>query len=262
MTVSRNNPLPVFFAWVFALSVPFWLLSAATGWQLLPDLSVSALMTFCPAVAASILVYRERGHRGVTDLLRRSLDYARIRPATWFVAIFLLMPAAMVATRWLISASAAPSIPIVKMPLLFIALFVGALGEELGWSGYAVDRMQRQNSALPAAVVLGAIWAAWHIVPLLEAQRPAMWIAWWCLFTVATRVLIVWIYNNAGRSVVAAALYHAVGNVCTIGFARYYDPRVTGLIIAIAAAFVTLLWGPRTFTRFAHPRFSASSRRP
>src|SRR5437016_14628081 len=106
MTVSRDNPLPVFFAWVFALSVPFWLLSVATGWQLLPDLPVSALMTFCPAVAASILVYRERGTGDVTALLRRSLDYARIRPATWYVAIFLLVPTAMVATRWTIDASA------------------------------------------------------------------------------------------------------------------------------------------------------------
>src|SRR5439155_11716926 len=201
MPASRDNALPAFFAWVLALSVPFWLLSAATGWQLLPDLPVSALMTFCPAVAASIVVCRERGTGGVTDLLRRSLDYARIRPATWYVAIFLLVPTAMVATRWLIDASAAgPTIAIGKTPILFVALFIGALGEELGWSGYAIDRMQKRWSALPAAVVLGAIWAAWHIVPLLDAQRPAMWIAWWCLYTIATRVLIVWIYNNAGRS--------------------------------------------------------------
>src|SRR5262245_24409880 len=72
---------------------------------------------------------------------------------------------------------------------MFLALFVAALGEELGWSGYAIDRMQARWNALAASLLLGLLWAAWHWVPLIQAHRPAAWIAWWSLYTVALRVV-------------------------------------------------------------------------
>jgi hypothetical protein len=84
---------------------------------------------------------------------------------------------------------------------------------------------------------------------LVQAHRSPAWIAWWCLGTVAQRVLIVWLYNNTGKSVFAAALFHAVSNVSTLLFPEYYDPRITGLITAFAVAIVTVVWGPRTLTR-------------
>ena len=63
----------------------------------------------------------------------------------------------------------------------------------------------------------------------------------------------VWVYNNTGRSVFATALFHAMGNVSTFLFPNYgshYDPRITGPIIAFAAAIVTAVWGPRTLARY------------
>src|SRR3954471_21964806 len=74
--------------------------------------------------------------------------------------------------------------------------------------------MQQRRTALQVGLVLGVAWALWHVIPLVQAHRPAAWIAWWSLGTVASRVIIVWLYNNAGRSVPAAALYHAVTNFC------------------------------------------------
>lgn len=61
---SSLKRLRVFFLLVFALSIPFWLMGAATDLQLMPGLSVSALMGFCPMVAALILVYRDKGATG------------------------------------------------------------------------------------------------------------------------------------------------------------------------------------------------------
>lgn len=118
--------------------------------------------------------------------------------------------------------------------------------------GFAVDRMQRRWGAFGAGVVLGVIWAAWHVVPFVQAHRPPEWIAWQSLFMVATRVLIVWIYNNTGRSVAAAILFHDVSNVAVFSFpdhGSHYDPRIAGLITAVVAAFVTVMWGPRTLAR-------------
>ncbi|HUI27346.1 MAG TPA: CPBP family intramembrane glutamic endopeptidase [Candidatus Kryptonia bacterium] len=143
-----------------------------------------------------------------------------------------------------------PQFRLVPGAVMFLAFFVAALGEELGWSGYATDPMQDRWNALQAGILLGVMWATWHIVPLLQAHRSATWIAWWCLFTVASRVLIVWLYNNTGKSVFAATLYHAVSNVSTVLFISYFDPRITGPIIAFAAAIVTVAWGPRTLARY------------
>jgi hypothetical protein len=67
---------------------------------------------------------------------------------------------------------------------------------------------------------------------------------------VALRVLIVWLYNNTGKSIFAAALFHATTNVSGITFAGYYHPGITGSIVALAAAIVTVLWGPRTLARY------------
>lgn len=65
----------------------------------------------------------------------------------------------------------------------------------------------------------------------------------------ALRVLIVWLYNNTGRSVFAATLFHAFSNVSSVTYSSYYDPHITGLIVAFVATIVVLVWGPRTLVR-------------
>lgn len=60
---------------------------------------------------------------------------------------------------------------------LFVAFFLFGIGEEVGWSGYAIDRMQSHWSALQASVTLGIVWAVWHIVPLVQAHRAPGWIS-------------------------------------------------------------------------------------
>ena len=88
------------------------------------------------------------------------------------------------------------------------------------------------------------MWAVWHWVPLMQAHRSPAWIAWWFLYTVASRVLIVWLYNNTGKSVFAAILYHDIMNVSWLLFPNYvshWNPRTTGLITAFATIIVTVV---------------------
>lgn len=250
---SRSRSPWKFFVLVFALSLPFWLAGALTRLQLFPGLPVSSFMFVCPVAAALILVYRENKTPGVTGLLLRSFDYKRIRSKIWYVPIILLMPAVMIISYALIRlmgvAVPAPQFTVLAALALFLALFTAALGEELGWSGYAIDPMQDRWSSVQASILLGLVWAAWHIVPYLQAHRALDWIAWQCLFTVAERVLLVWLYNNTGKSVFAAALFHTMANVSWLLFPVYgshYDPRTAGLITGFVAVVVTVVWGPRT----------------
>ncbi len=75
---SDASPL-TFFLLTFALAVPFLVIGAVTGIQLLPGLPVSALMVVCPATAALILAHRNNGAAGVKALLKRAFDYRRIK---------------------------------------------------------------------------------------------------------------------------------------------------------------------------------------
>jgi membrane protease YdiL (CAAX protease family) len=254
---DENRSQLKFFLLVFGLSIPFWLLGAMSDRQLLPGLSVSALMAFCPMVAALMLVYRVNKTAGVTELLRRSFDFKRIKATGWYAPILLLMPGVNVVVyglmRWMDIPLPAPQFPILAALLMFLAFFVGALGEELGWSGYVLDPLQARWSAIQASFILGAVTVIWHIVPLLLVHRSPTWIAWWSLYAIAARILIVWLYNNTGKSVFGVSLFHATLNLTWMLFPVYgshFDMRLGGMVMAFAAAMVTLVWGPKTLARY------------
>jgi membrane protease YdiL (CAAX protease family) len=244
--------VPAFLVLVVVFSVPFWI-AGASGRQLLPGLPVSALMAVCPLLAAAILVQRERGRAGVADLLARSVDPRQIRPRIWLVPILLLVPAITAAAYALMRLTGpplpAPSVSLPAAAVLFLVFVLFGAAEEAGWTGYATDPLQARLTALGAGLLLGLVWAAWHVGPLLQAQREPSWIAWWSLNTVALRVLIVWIYDNAGRSVATATLVHAVSNLCWQSFPENgsaWDPRVVGSLTAVVAVAAVVVWGPRT----------------
>ncbi len=257
-TKSRPRSPLKFFLLVFALSLPFLMAGSLVGHQLVPGVPVTALLVaFCPAAAAVILVYREGKTAGVSELLKRAFDCTRIRAKIWYAPMFLLMPGVTILSYgWMCWSGAPlpiPQIRVVATLAMSLAIFILALGEELGWSGYAIDPMQDRWGALPASILLGLVWALWHIVPLVQVHRSPAWIAWWCLGTVAARVLIVWLYNNTGKSVFAAAIFHATINVTWQWFpirGSYWDPRVNGVIMAIAAVGVAMVWGPRTLAGY------------
>ena len=261
MTTARDGAPPIrsplkFFLLVFALSVPFWLAGAMTDLQLMPGLSVSALMAFCPMAAALILVHRERGRAGATELLDRSLDFRRIPAKRWYVPILLLMAGVNLVVyglmRWMEMPLPAPKLLVSAAVLMFVAFFVGALGEELGWSGYITDSLQHRWNALQTGLLLGLVAVLWHLPALLLMHRALTWIGWWCLYAVAARILIVWLYNNTGGSVFAAAMFHATLNLSWMLFpvnGSHFDMRLGGLTMALTAAIVTLVWGPITLAR-------------
>jgi uncharacterized protein len=86
-------------------------------------------------------------------------------------------------------------------------------------------------------------------VPLIQAHHGPAWIAWKGLETLAARVLIVWLYNNTGKSLFAAVLFHALSNISVALFPNA-DSAVTGVLTVVVAGTVAFLWGARTLARF------------
>lgn len=239
-----------FFALVYLISIPFWLVSALTSATLSTDLPVSALMAVSPALAAIMLSYRERGSSGVAALLERLVQFYRGRAGRWYIAAVLLPIAIAVLTYAMLSVSGA-QLPSLHFPLRAalgssIAFLIAATFEELGWSGFATDPLQSRIGVSGASIVIGVVWATWHWIPLVQAHRQVDWIGWWSLGTVGQRVLIVWLYNRARGGVLAAVLFHTTMNVTQVGPLQSFGPggypleaiRASSLVIAVSAVLV------------------------
>ncbi len=203
-----------------------------------------------------LLEYRDGGARGLKTLLEKAWDYARIPSKVWYVPIVLLRPAVVVVAYGVMlgmgTALPSPELNVLPAVAMLLAFLIAASGEELGWSGYVLEPLQARWNALAAGLLIGLVGALWHIVPLVQAQRSASWIAWWCLAAVSSRVIVVWLYNGTRGSVFATILCHATSNLSWQLFPKngsHYDPRVIGLLLALVAVAVTLLGGRRSLAR-------------
>ena len=173
-----TNAVPFkFLVLVFALSIPFWILGyvATDLTKILPiKLPISALMAFCPLMAAAILTYKQRKMQGIKELLKQAFDYEKIKDKNWYLPIIFLMPITALFSYGYLKIIGVlmpePTISILSVILFFFVYFIGAIGEEIGWSGYAIDPLQNKYGALKASIILGIIWAIWHIIPLLPSS--------------------------------------------------------------------------------------------
>lgn len=267
-STPRTKPLLPYFLLVILFSLPFWWLGSLPGEPLKQvlraNLPTSALMLVCPLIAASILTYRQSGGKGLRGLFARAFDFHRIRNKIWYLPLLLLLPVifslSYALMRLLGRPLPEPRILFLDALIYFLLYFISAICEELGWTGYATDPLQSKWGALNAALFLGVFWAAWHAIPYIQAHNSAGWICWQCLYSVAQRVLMLWIYNNTGQSLFSAVLFHALSNLCWTLFPNYgshYDPLFTGLLASIAVGVVLMIWEPGTLARKRrgpHPR--------
>ncbi len=239
-----------FFALVFALSFPFWILGALgpDTTKILPiKLPISALMTFCPLIAAAILVYKKQKKRGVKQLLKQSFDFKKIINKKWFMPVVLLMPAIALLSFWYAKFTGGilpqPQPSVFSIFIFFFVYFIGAIGEELGWSGYVIDPLQSWFGAFKASLILGIIWAVWHIIPWSQTHQTATWIIWQSLATILLRVIMVWLFNNTGKSVFAMVLFHTMINISPYlipNYGSHYDPFIFAVLLFITVLVLML----------------------
>ena len=256
----KNHSPVKFFLLVFLLSIPFWILGAVTRdlTKILPiKLPISALMTFCPLLAAAILSYKEQKNQGVKELLNLSFDLQKIKDKKWYIPIFCLMPTIAALSYLYLKITGEilpePPIPFLLVIIFFFVYFIGAIGEEVGWSGYVTEPLQNQYGAFKASIIIGFIWAIWHIIPYSQAHQTPIWIFWQCIGTVFLRTIMVWIFNNTHKSVFAIILFHTMINISPYLFpsnGSHYDPFVFAILLPITAIAITWLWGTETLSKY------------
>lgn len=246
---SEHRPVIPFLILVFVLSMPFWILGSMLDIQLLPGLPIGALAVFTPGIAAAVLVYRDGRFLAVGCLLRRSFDADRITDRRWYF-LFVFFNPAVAALSFQIMRTigiAVPNPPPLTLAVLPLGAFsfIAALGEEIGWTGYATEPFLHRWGTLRGGMLLGVVWAAFHLILLTQVDRSAQWIAWWSLGTLSLRTIMVWLYEHAGASVFAAAIFHCMINLSWQLFpvnGSFYDPKIFSLVSLALGLLLAIAW--------------------
>jgi hypothetical protein len=119
------------------------------------------------------------------------------------------------------------------VPLAVYWLFAdaGPIGEELGWRGLALPLLQRRFSPLAAAVLLGVIWAVWHIPAFFISglAQSRLSFPFFILQTAALSCLMMVVYHSTGGSVPLAIIIHWLANAG--GIMKLHEFKETGMIV-------------------------------
>lgn len=262
-----NESLSRYFMLIFALCLPVWMAGAWFDVQLFPGFKLFQAGLAMPMVASLLLTYHEEGLAGTAALLRRTYDVGRVRPRVWFLPMLLVFPSIGVITyvivRMMGNDIPRPTFSVASM-LTYGIVFFMTYAEELGLSGYALDLLQKRHSALSTGLILGAVWAGYHIPGfVISGYYSPAWIAWHAAYTVVSRVLFVWIYNNSGRSLFSMALCHWTFGLFWSLWPQnnlqkavpFYKPHIAALTALLYVLVVVYAWGPATLARwrFARP---------
>ncbi|MEU7189019.1 CPBP family glutamic-type intramembrane protease [Streptomyces sp. NPDC045369] len=119
------------------------------------------------------------------------------------------------------------------MPLLLVLYFFAAAAEEAGWTGYLLQPLRERWGTLGAGLVIGLVWAAWHLVAHTQAGRSAAWTAGQVLGSVAVRVLMVRLYDSSGGIVPTAVAVHTTINVAESVFPGWTDHAAPALVLGV-----------------------------
>lgn len=267
--VSGLTPLVIYFALAYLISWLIWfpLYSPALGIEGLPALPFQhGLGGLGPMIASFITTGIFEGGKSVKNLAYRMV---KARPLI-YVAIALLSPFILAFIASLISYG------INKHPInlsrllvakefpeftfagfLLYNLFFFGFGEEAGWRGFALHRLQSKANALTASVVLTVFWAIWHWPLFL--YRPGfmdMGIAGafgWFFSLLTGSILLTWLYNSSRASILVCAIFHATVDIAFLADFNDQDmANYMGMLITV--------WGVATIFIFKPNKLSVTEK--
>ena len=234
-SIIARHPLAAYFVLAF---IGAWIpllppVLAGNGLGLLPFLVsdiaflvLFVLATFAgPTLAAVVVTAATEGKPGLRHLLRRYVQW-RVGIGWYLVALFGYLVLALVTASFWFGAVPLQSLlaqwPLIVtsyLPWVLGMLIVPSLGEEPGWRGFALPRLQQQYGPVPGSLLLGLLVGVWHLPVFLLTIGPAALgpfdVASFARNTGMIMVLTIiwtWVVNNAGGSILMAMLLHAALN--------------------------------------------------
>ena len=220
----RNSPVRlavIFTIYAFAISWLCWLPAAAADHGIGSVGSAAPILfvlgTFGPFLAAITIISRTSGARGLRDFLSQAL---RWRVGIQWYAAAVLAPFVIRLAVLYIHVSKGGTFPDLGDPsrwiavpetFLIVLLIGGPTGEEFGWRGFLLQRVQPRLGMLGASMLIGVVSSVWHL-PLFFITGTAQSHLPFALFavrTVSLSIISTWLYNGTKRSLLSVLLFHA-----------------------------------------------------
>ncbi len=206
-----------------------------------------------PLLAALVVIGFIDGRRSIAGLVRR-MGHWRFAPVWWLVVVSPAVVLGVTLVGMNMAGQELPDwgdfadfngLPALGTVSTFLLVFVlNGLGEETGWRGFLQDRLQRRFDPLPATLIVAAIWAIWHapfffILSTYTGFNP-MTLVMFPLGLASGAVILTWLYNHTGRSILAVALWHTLYNmaVATGGATDLIQGVVTAAVMVAASVLV------------------------
>lgn len=217
----REVSLTTYFALTFLLAGLLWAGAAAVTAGASLSTGVRALFflpgTFAPGIVAIWLTAHDHGPAGTSALLTRM--FAWKVGARWYVFAlgYIVLIKLLAATGHRAITGAWPAFGETPLYLLLAAAVFTApfqAGEEIGWRGYALPRLAARLGLARASLVLGVIWAAWHLPLFFIADTTTTGQSFpvYLLSVTALSVAFAWLYWRTGGSLLLVMLLHAAAN--------------------------------------------------
>ena len=213
MRLVKQYPTVAFFILAFAISWAVHIAMAVASTNAPP---LKLLAEFGPAGAAFIVTWVVQGRVGARSLWGRMWLW-RINPL-WYVVVFLGPAALQLACMEVFVLLGHPGgqfqFPGLALLVILPILFLTCVGEETGWRGFALPRLQSRYHPVVASLLIGALWWAWHLPAylsnpsLLQSGSTYVNAAWFAALTLTGSVLMAWVYNRTSGSILLMALFH------------------------------------------------------
>ena len=223
----------------------FFLLAVLITW---PLSALPVAPTYGPMLAAMIVVGMTTGVKGLRALLMGVVRW-RVRLHWWLAAISPVVVLAGILAGLSLAGQELPSSADFARGVgtgssLGAAGFLGvalmsALGEEVGWRGYALPHLQRRFSPLVATLILAVVWWLWHLGFFLTQSQSgpgrAVSFVFYLVEVAAVAIVLTWLYNRSGGSLLLVTVWHAAYNFASV------TPPVTIVLVAAVLASSLLL---------------------
>ncbi len=256
--LMRHYPLTCYFLLAFALTW-IWEVLALVVLHLPPLLVLTPGPFIGPTFSAFLMTVLIEGKVGVLRLLRRYILWRVLWP--WYLLVFLGLPALfLLSLIALPGALAAFHTPTVALGLNYLTTYFtifflgGPLGEEPGWRGFALPRLQQRSGPLVGSLILGVLHGLWHLpLYLFIPGYNGTGTGWlgigvpFILFivsSIALTAVFTWVFNNTGGSLLLMMLLHASVNTASqtlLLFPSLAPTRQLDLIHTLILCMVALL---------------------
>jgi membrane protease YdiL (CAAX protease family) len=214
------------------------------------------LVGYGPMLSALGLTWAEQGQRGVKALWIR-LTNLRVGTIWWLIAFSpLIIGLAMaVGMNTLAGSNISLSqlgevhfLPPLGIGALFLWLFTFGIGEEIGWRGFALPRLQKDRGALAATATLATFWAVWHLPQFFYLFDPAIAIGW-AIGLFAGAIVFTWLLNSTSGSILVVAVWHGCFNYITASSAgNGMLAAVVSTVVMVWAVVVIFIYKPRNLS--------------